>query len=221
MKQKHSANMRPFGQTTISSFLAKPRSLEEDKQPKPVSQSISKTSDFDMTKVSNRTIKVKKNAFSSISSTRNNPKDEKDEENGNSVLSDAIFKQFNSSAVREDDILGIGKDDDENNPELQVSQIEDEPCFDSSKRKNPFGDNLHNPTPKLLVLGGDIKPRPKLKKRKLASKNNREKTFYNHYANGRGTWDGDMEGVDYEEVGCDTEVWEGMGSIMLGGLDWN
>lgn len=30
-----------------------------------------------------------------------------------------------------------------------------------------------------------------------------------------------MEGVDYEEVGCDTEVWEGMGSIMLGGLDWN
>lgn len=85
---------------------------------------------------------MKKNAFSSISSTRNNPKDEKDEENGDSVLSDAIFKQFNSSAVREEDILGIGKDDDENNPELQVGQIEDEPCFDSSKRKNPFGNYL-------------------------------------------------------------------------------
>ena len=41
------------------------RSLEEDKQPKPVSQSISKTSDSDMTKVSNRTIKVR--LFSKLS----------------------------------------------------------------------------------------------------------------------------------------------------------
>jgi hypothetical protein len=40
-------------------------------------------------------------------------------------------------------------------------------------------------------------------------------------ANGRGWWDGNMEGVDYEEIGCDAEMWEGMGSIMLGGLDWN
>ena len=29
-----------------------------------------------------------------------------------------------------------------------------------------------------------------------------------------------MEGVDNEEVGCN-EVWEGVGSATLGGLDWN
>ncbi|CAM8989464.1 unnamed protein product [Rhodiola kirilowii] len=44
--------------------------------------------------------------------------------------------------------------------------------------------------------------------------------LYNHYANGRGWWDSNMEGVDNEEVGS-SEVWEGVGSTTLGGLDWH
>jgi hypothetical protein len=82
---------------------------------------------------------VKENVFSSIGSTRNNPNDEKEEENDNSVLSEAIFKQFNSSAMDEEGILEIEKDEDRNKSESQVSESEVEPCFDSSKRKNPFG----------------------------------------------------------------------------------
>lgn len=39
-------------------------------------------------------------------------------------------------------------------------------------------------------------------------------------ANGGGWWDCNMEGVDNEEVGCN-EVWEGMGSTTLGGLEWH
>ncbi|XP_020249532.1 uncharacterized protein LOC109826931 [Asparagus officinalis] len=38
--------------------------------------------------------------------------------------------------------------------------------------------------------------------------------------NGRGWWDEDREGVDSEEVGCN-DVWEGMGSTTLGGLEWH
>ncbi|XP_020519474.1 uncharacterized protein LOC18428597 isoform X2 [Amborella trichopoda] len=39
-------------------------------------------------------------------------------------------------------------------------------------------------------------------------------------ASGSGWWDSDMEGLDSEEVGC-KEVWEGMGSTTLGGLEWH
>jgi len=38
--------------------------------------------------------------------------------------------------------------------------------------------------------------------------------------NGCGWWDGDREGVDNEEVGCN-DGWEGMGSTTLGGLEWH
>ncbi|KAJ4784376.1 Disease resistance protein (CC-NBS-LRR class) family [Rhynchospora pubera] len=203
-------------------LLVSARSLEEEKQPKPLSQSISKTLDSGLAKLGNGAIKVKKNAFSSIgsTSTRNNSNDEKEKETGNSVLSEAIFKQFNSSAVRED-LLGIEKDEGQDNSESPVSQSEIEPRFDSGKRKNPFGESSNKCTPRLLVLGDDPKPQLKLKRKKLVSQDNREKPLYNHYANGRGRWDGDSEGVDHEEVGWDEDMWEGMGSIMLGGLDWN
>lgn len=39
-------------------------------------------------------------------------------------------------------------------------------------------------------------------------------------ANGSGWWDSNMEGVDNDEVGCH-EMWEGVGSTTLGGLEWN
>ncbi|CAL4933620.1 unnamed protein product [Urochloa decumbens] len=40
-------------------------------------------------------------------------------------------------------------------------------------------------------------------------------------ASGGGWWHGDMEGVDGEEVGWTDDMWEGMGSVTLGGLEWH
>uniref|UniRef100_A0A0E0M8N0 AAA+ ATPase domain-containing protein n=1 Tax=Oryza punctata TaxID=4537 RepID=A0A0E0M8N0_ORYPU len=40
-------------------------------------------------------------------------------------------------------------------------------------------------------------------------------------ASGGGWWHGEMEGVDGEEVGWTDDMWEGMGSITLGGLEWH
>lgn len=37
---------------------------------------------------------------------------------------------------------------------------------------------------------------------------------------GTGWWEPEREGVDSDEVGS-AEVWEGMGSTTLGGLDWH
>ncbi|ERN00545.1 hypothetical protein AMTRI_Chr07g77710 [Amborella trichopoda] len=70
----------------------------------------------------------------------------------------------------------------------------------------------------LVILGDD--PKPKRKGCLNRTMNKRTRTFYNHYASGSGWWDSDMEGLDSEEVGC-KEVWEGMGSTTLGGLEWH
>jgi hypothetical protein len=40
-------------------------------------------------------------------------------------------------------------------------------------------------------------------------------------ASGGGLWQGEQEGVDGEEVGWTEDMWEGMGSITLGGMDWH
>jgi hypothetical protein len=37
-------------------------------------------------------------------------------------------------------------------------------------------------------------------------------------ASGGGWWHGDKEGVDGEEVGWADDMWEGMGSVTLGGF---
>jgi hypothetical protein len=40
-------------------------------------------------------------------------------------------------------------------------------------------------------------------------------------ASGGGWWHGDMGGLDGEEVGWTDDMWEGMGSVTLGGLEWH
>lgn len=86
---------------------------------------------------------------------------------------------------------------------------------ESRKRKN---------LPSLIIIGGDPRPphlKSKLEERKqsvIMSK--KPKHLFNHYGNGRGWWDGNMECVDIEEVGS-RESWEGVGSATLGGLDWH
>ncbi|KAL7594540.1 uncharacterized protein LOC111912050 [Lactuca sativa] len=98
----------------------------------------------------------------------------------------------------------------------EKSQIQD-----LTKSRNAFGGLLRKPpAPKVLVvLGGDPKPK-QTKHRKSFIRNKKPLPHYNHYAGGSGWWDSDMEGIDNEAVGFN-EVWEGVGSTTLGGLDWH
>ncbi|XP_017975787.1 PREDICTED: uncharacterized protein LOC18602755 isoform X2 [Theobroma cacao] len=93
----------------------------------------------------------------------------------------------------------------------------------SRKRQNPFEGLVeeHRTRRPFLVLGDDP-PKPKKRGRRECSLSNKKpKPHYNHYANGCGWWDCDMEGVDSEEVGSG-EVWEGVGSTTFGGIvDWH
>ncbi|KAL3507352.1 hypothetical protein ACH5RR_032734 [Cinchona calisaya] len=88
---------------------------------------------------------------------------------------------------------------------------------ESRKRKKG---NDQESTKKLLAVLGDDSGTKRGGTRKNVASNEKLKPMFNHYANGGGWWDCGMEGVDNEEVGC-AEVWEGMGSTTLGGLDWN
>ncbi|KAJ8763971.1 hypothetical protein K2173_003753 [Erythroxylum novogranatense] len=69
-----------------------------------------------------------------------------------------------------------------------------------------------------LAYGED--PNDKQKRRQNFISNKRPRRLYNHYANGSGWWDGDMEGIDTEEVGS-AELWEGVGSTTFGDSEWH
>lgn len=76
----------------------------------------------------------------------------------------------------------------------------------------------------MVVLGDDPKPRlPKATRTRgrIAGRGDGGRGLYNHYANGGGLWQGEQEGVDGEEVGWTEDMWEGMGSITLGGMEWH
>ncbi|CAN1144523.1 hypothetical protein LINPERHAP2_LOCUS14155 [Linum perenne] len=78
----------------------------------------------------------------------------------------------------------------------------------------------HGAVPKQpLAVGKAQRSKRKPDQETLSSKKKRRK-LYNHYANGNGWWDCDMEGVDSDEVGIG-EVWEGVGSTTLGGIEWH
>ncbi|KAK1315222.1 hypothetical protein QJS10_CPA06g00026 [Acorus calamus] len=136
---------------------------------------------------------------------------------GGQVLDGAVFRQF-KTLVNDQSCIGSDGGDDVGEPEIEVGGE------DSRKRKRPcdiFADGHERPADKkyVVVLGDD--PKPKQKKRDSNVMNDKkQRTFYNHYENGSGWWDEEREGVDNEEVGCN-DVWEGMGSTTLGGLEWH
>lgn len=73
----------------------------------------------------------------------------------------------------------------------------------------------------LVVLGDDPQPKPKRRGyADVSCSNKKSRPLYNHYENGTGWWEPEREGVDSDEVGS-KEVWEGMGTTTLGGLDWH
>ncbi|XP_010435232.1 PREDICTED: uncharacterized protein LOC104719086 [Camelina sativa] len=96
----------------------------------------------------------------------------------------------------------------------------------SKKRKDPFeGMESMSRTGKSVIVFGDnskvSKPMQRERERGSNSNSKMQRSTYNHYANGSGWWDCDMEGVDSEEVGH-SEVWEGVGSTTFGDIvDWH
>ncbi|KAJ4824189.1 hypothetical protein Tsubulata_015645 [Turnera subulata] len=70
-----------------------------------------------------------------------------------------------------------------------------------------------------LILGVNKNAKRK-GRRGWFTKNKKSKALYNHYANGSGWWDDEMEGVDTEEVGMG-DVWEGVGTTTFGVIDWH
>ncbi|KAL2469528.1 hypothetical protein Adt_37664 [Abeliophyllum distichum] len=105
----------------------------------------------------------------------------------------------------------------------EIGSIDTDDLQQTRKRNNLSEVQGHDDEPSarklLVVLGDDSKPSRK-GKWKIFSSKEEPTPLFNHYANGGGWWDSNMEGVDNEEVGCN-EVWEGMGSITLGGLEWH
>ncbi|KAL6971087.1 hypothetical protein U1Q18_030770 [Sarracenia purpurea var. burkii] len=150
------------------------------------------------------------------SNQEHNGTKKKGEAEGNSVL-DLVFEKFKCTGKETEDALDPCDDVEfgSSNTDMQNAR----------KRKNPFeGEDGKQSERKHLVVLGEVQPKqtcplPK-QKGKEQSTNKKPKHQFNHYANGCGWWDCNMEGVDNEEVGC-SEVWEGIGSATLGGLDWH
>ncbi|KAJ7955584.1 Non-specific serine/threonine protein kinase [Quillaja saponaria] len=138
----------------------------------------------------------------------------KDEGEATSV-SKVIFEQFKHADAGKREFI------------LPCNAGEVESCtnnyLESRKRRNHFeatgGNDNHNVGNHVVVLGGDSKPNQKRRNDSFI-KFKKPRHLYNHYANGCGWWDCDMEGVDNEEVGF-SEVWEGVGSTSLGGIEWH
>ncbi|XP_010274282.1 PREDICTED: uncharacterized protein LOC104609607 [Nelumbo nucifera] len=134
----------------------------------------------------------------------------------NGFLGEAVFEQFKCARKDKEDC-----EDSCKGGEVVGSTTIDEQ--ESRKRKNPFEfsseDNKQRGNRRYLVVLGD-EPKPKQKRREQSFiRNEKSSHLFNHYANGSGWWDCNMEGVD-SEVGC-REIWEGMGSTTLGGLEWH
>ncbi|KAG4983793.1 hypothetical protein AAZX31_10G182100 [Glycine max] len=128
-----------------------------------------------------------------------------------------IFKSFKHTEEDKRDFVD----------QIEVGELENsvaEDIQESNKRKTPFEGANESQTARnnVVVLGGASKLKPKKGQIGNDTSNKRPRPHYNHYANGRGWWDYDMEGVDNEELGFSDEVWEGVGSTTLGGIvDWH
>ncbi|XP_042513969.1 uncharacterized protein LOC122088713 isoform X2 [Macadamia integrifolia] len=228
-------SFRAVGQRSLSSsFVFKCSSGSKDsngdlkckpsKQESRISFSDFLDRKLNKTPISAKTVQAKQKPFSSMLGNRdsavpfNQPV---------GSLNEAIFEQFKH--IRKD---AKDCDDSSQRDETEESARADEQ--ESRKRRCPFEGSYKGgletlDTPRyMLVLGDD--PKPKQNGRRQREKiivekekfivEKKPRTAYNHYANGRGWWDCDMEGIDSEEVGCN-EVWEGMGSTTLGGLEWH
>ncbi|KAF0914717.1 hypothetical protein E2562_031221 [Oryza meyeriana var. granulata] len=125
---------------------------------------------------------------------------------------------------------------------LEIEEIAAGGRRETRKQKSPLGgDGEHNSGAKrVMVLGDDPKPRPaarmtmmrrrvrqarkavtKLITPNIVARLEVEIQLENFDTSSGGWWHGEMEGVVGEEVGWTGDMWEGMGSITLRGLEWH
>ncbi|XP_010650235.1 uncharacterized protein LOC100266687 isoform X2 [Vitis vinifera] len=139
------------------------------------------------------------------------------EDKANYAIDIQVFKQLKHSRKEKEDFMGsFGVDD--------IGSFHTNTVPESRKRKDPSGLILHGleggiSRKHLVVLGGDPKPKQTGRLENFI-RNKKPRPLFNHYANGSGWWDCNMEGVDGDEVGCN-QAWEGVGSTTLGGLEWH
>ncbi|XP_027166894.1 uncharacterized protein LOC113766935 [Coffea eugenioides] len=124
---------------------------------------------------------------------------------------DIVLEQFKHSTTETKSANSFGSN------KLMSATTGEYEIQESGKRKR--GD-YQKPAKKLVAVLGDDSVTQRGGRRKSLANHEKPNLLFNHYANGGGWWDDSMEGVDNEEVGC-AEVWEGMGSTTLGGLDWH
>ncbi|GMN62498.1 hypothetical protein TIFTF001_031578 [Ficus carica] len=235
MKAKETP-FRAVGQRSIvSSFLSATSnpfkvSKEETKNEGPEKGSRVSLSNFLQKKLNETsglpsTVKGKSKPFSSLVGPRESSgcgsidkqaesKQGGEEADLNSVVEQVVLEQFKHSGTVKGDCVGP----------RSVGEVESGDMTDvqgSRKRKSLEGHYERQIRRKsFVVLGGDLKLKQQRWVEKLTSKEI-QVPAYNHYANGGGWWDSNMEGVDNEEVGS-TEVWEGVGSTTFGGtVDWH
>ncbi|KAE8784943.1 putative disease resistance RPP13-like protein 1 [Hordeum vulgare] len=223
------------GQTTLQSFLFKPRAADGEPNPYPppppppvaeddeVPNSPPAPPKREIVRVTNKTIREKASAFSSVGSSARRGADA-------SALDAAVFRRFNGSSppAARAAAAEAGGDADDGGVRLDVEDIAaGSRRWESRKRKGPLGGNEGRASSNaghVVVLGDDPKPRlPKATRTRgrIAGRGDGGRGLYNHYANGGGLWQGEQEGVDGEEVGWTEDMWEGMGSITLGGMEWH
>ncbi|XP_071735179.1 uncharacterized protein [Rutidosis leptorrhynchoides] len=129
----------------------------------------------------------------------------------NAIL-DVALEQFKCSKENDNNTFLNLQDENQTSTATTISQESQIQDFGGL-----YGKSL---APKgVVVLGGDPKPKQS-RCEKPFIKGEKPLPVYNHYASGSGWWDSDMEGIDNDEVGFN-EVWEGVGSATMGGLDWH
>ncbi|KAG5531273.1 hypothetical protein RHGRI_026028 [Rhododendron griersonianum] len=133
---------------------------------------------------------------------------------------DVVFEQFKCTRKEKEDALRSCDDGEFVSSGTDAMER-------GRKRKSPLGGGYGEQSAQknIVVLGeghpNPIHPTPTSKGKDLSSVSTKKPRHqFNHYANGSGWWNCDMAGVDNEEVGSN-EVWEGVGSTTLGGLEWN
>ncbi|KAG8483168.1 hypothetical protein CXB51_022145 [Gossypium anomalum] len=197
---------RGFGQYSIaSSFLSRPshssKEVQKDLRCKIQEEEATSLSDFLNQKLPRnsgipKTVQEKLRPFSSLLSSNEgksiDKQNERKKEGKIDGLNKVVFEQFKQDNSEKIDTV------------LSSSVVGEEE--NSRKRRNPFEgvDEQRRTRKSFLVLGeeGDDDPQ-NIKKRgrkECSTSNKKPKPHYNHYANGSGWWDCDMEGVDSEEV---------------------
>lgn len=223
--------LRAFGQSSLVSSLftssssnsarddASDKELKKDSCP---TVSLSDFLDRKLHKSSalSKTVQEKSKPFSSLVGSKEievSVRDEKEEKGEKIEIQDKlVFEQFKHTYEDKVDCVDTSNIYEEGTPNV------DDELSNSKKRKKPYAtveNEEHRTRKPFIVLGDDLKPKQAVR-RDQCTANKKRKPLYNHYANGCGWWDCDMEGVDNEAVGYG-EAWEGIGSTTLGGIDWH